>query len=1347
MHLFPTNRSQSLFFCILFIAFLATLPTYGQAPTITSFSPAVVTQRTAVTINGTNFTGTTAVRFGGTLATSFTIVSATQITAVVGAGNSGAISVTNASGTGSGGTVTYVTAAATPFSAGITRVISDYNGYWSSTAASIIAANQPNTRHNMTAFGYNGTIYSTGVANSVLTSHSVTYTSGDFRAFPINAITGNTSALTASNYIALGINIDGNASAGNYLAPGVAGLKVRDVLIDGIKGLDLGTGVTNINPSMVLEFSVSNIVSAAITDNEPDIIVTQTAAASSIVDIYCFIDSNGNIVGNPMQSNLSAAPIIGTYRLDLFTLPAITPYSTATPTGNGPTNGTRDIRMIAFKISDFGITAANAPTIAGFKLMPGGDSDPAFIAYNANSFLIPAPVITVQPTSQVVCPNVSGSATFAVTATGAGLSYQWRKDGIDIAGATSPSYIINNVIASNIAAYSVLVSNSAGSVISNTVYLNAIINLQPSPATVCINAGTVLSVDAAGSNLTYQWYSNTVNNNTSGTLISGATSTTYTPPTSSAGVLYYYAAVTANGLSCTAINTVAVAVTVNAASVGGTASGTQVICSGSTATLTLTGSTGNIQWEQSPNGVSGWTNVTAGTGITTATFTTQALSSTVYYRAAVASGVCTTAYSNIITITVNPVSIGGTVSANQVICYNNPVTVSVTGTTGNIQWQESANGISGWINVINGTGGTTANYVTAPLIANIYYRAAVTSGVCATAYSGVVSVTVNPLSAAGTISTDQTVCYSTAATVSVTGSTGNIQWQQSIDGITGWANVTGGTGAQTDSYTTANITGTVWYRAAVKSGMCPEVYSVATMVNTASTTWNGSSWSNGAPINITTAIIAGNFTALTDLDACSLTVSNNAVVNIPSGFNVRLYGALTVTSGNFTLESNANLIQQTAATNSGNIIVKRNTIPLRRLDYVLWAAPITSQNLLAFSPATNQNRFYTYNPATDLYNAIAAPGAENFEVGKGYLIRMPNNHPTWPTAWTGSFNGLPHNGPITVAVGNGLYNAVGNPYPSTIDADAFINANNLAEAVYFWRKTNNSLNTSYATYTLAGGAGTTANTGGDSNLLIPDGIIQVGQGFIVKASSASLSFDNSMRIAGNNAQFFRSNTGRSRIWLNLTNTDGIFSQTMVAYMPGATTGIDAKIDGPYFNDSQMALTSIIDNSEFAIQGRALPFDPADNVPLGFKTTVAGNYTIALDHVDGLFEGDATSIFLKDNTTNVISDLKAGSYAFASEAGIFNTRFEIIYSPLLTVGNPDWNANQIVVYKDKEDIVVNAGKIIVANVKVFDIRGSLLAEKKYEGNAEVTITVRSSHQVLLLQVTSEDGRTFTRKIIN
>ena len=63
------------------------------------------------------------------------------------------------------------------------------------------------------------------------------------------------------------------------------------------------------------------------------------------------------------------------------------------------------------------------------------------------------------------------SATFTVTATGSNLMYQWQKNGINIAGATSTKFMIAVVAESDEGEYRCIVSNAANSVTSTAASL------------------------------------------------------------------------------------------------------------------------------------------------------------------------------------------------------------------------------------------------------------------------------------------------------------------------------------------------------------------------------------------------------------------------------------------------------------------------------------------------------------------------------------------------------------------------------------------------------------------------------------------------------------------------------------------------------------------------------------------------------------------------------------------------------------------------------------------------------------------------------------------------------------
>ncbi|NUY81874.1 hypothetical protein HUK80_13300 [Flavobacterium sp. MAH-1] len=613
-------------------------------------------------------------------------------------------------------------------------------------------------------------------------------------------------------------------------------------------------------------------------------------------------------------------------------------------------------------------------------------------------------------------------------------------------------------------------------------------------------------------------------------------------------------------------------------------------------------------------------------------------------------------------------------------------------------------------------------------------------------------VTVVQSSQGGTVTPNQAVCFGTTpGNLTLSGNVGNVvHWQKSTDaGFTSPINIANTTTVLTGAEI-GPLTATTYFRALVQNGTCVETNSSTGIIQVKSSTWNGTAWSDGVPDSTTTAVITGNFTATADLTACTLTVSNNAVVNIPSGFDVNLTGALTVSSGSFTLENNANLIQIDDVDNTGNIIVKRNSSAIMRQDYTLWSSPVASQNLLSFSPQTLTNRFYTYNTSTNQYNTIAAPGTTNFSIGQGYLIRVANNHPTTPTIWAGQFQGVPNNGDFNVTLNNlgagQRFNAIGNPYPSPISMQEFVadNAANITGTLYFWRKTNNAASPSYCSWTSGGGF----VDNGEAEVYDPNGILRTGQGFIVEASASgtSVNFNNGQRSGDNANQFFRSASEieRHRIWLNATNATGAFSQTLVGYITDATLGNDAGIDGKFFNDGAIEFYSVVDAEKFVIQGRPLPFTSTDVVPMGFKVTAAGNYSIALDHVDGLF-AQGQDIFLRDNLTGTVHDLNSGAYGFASEIGTFETRFEVVYQNALGNHNPEVTGVNVVAYKDNQQLVVNSSNATMKNIRIYDVAGRFLLEKKDIDASEVRLNPSLANQMLLLHVELEDRDTVIKKI--
>jgi hypothetical protein len=223
------------------------------------------------------------------------------------------------------------------------------------------------------------------------------------------------------------------------------------------------------------------------------------------------------------------------------------------------------------------------------------------------------PTIAAQPASLTV--TAGQTATFSVTAAGtAPFSYQWLKNSANISGAMAASYTTPaTIVGDGGAKFDVLVSNSAGSVISAvaTLTVNAgavapTITAQPANQSVTLGQTAIFSVTATGTApLGYQWQKNGGN-------ISGATTASYTTPTTVAGDSgANFDVVVSNtvGSQTSAMATL----TVNAASVGPTITtqpANQMVTVGQTATFSVT-ATGTApltyQWQKNGANISGAT--------------------------------------------------------------------------------------------------------------------------------------------------------------------------------------------------------------------------------------------------------------------------------------------------------------------------------------------------------------------------------------------------------------------------------------------------------------------------------------------------------------------------------------------------------------------------------------------------------------------------------------------------------------------------------------------------------------------------------------------------------------------
>ena len=514
-----------------------------------------------------------------------------------------------------------------------------------------------------------------------------------------------------------------------------------------------------------------------------------------------------------------------------------------------------------------------------------------------------------------------------------------------------------------------------------------------------------------------------------------------------------------------------------------------------------------------------------------------------------------------------------------------------------------------------------------------------------------------------------------------------------------------------------------------------------------STTWNGTSWSNGQPSSSKEVNFTGDYSSTGIVEACRVNVNGTANVVFNTNHTLEVTNAVVVASGaSLTFENNASLLQINSSANTGNIKIKRNSTPQIRQDYTAWASPVINQQLLAFSPNTLPTRFYEYlstgSTTATAYQAIAP--TNNFAQGKGYMIRVDNNWSSIiPAVFNGEFNGVPFNGNVSQVLGIG-YNLLGNPYPSPLNSRVFLADNSNINTLYYWTHTaaavaGSYLVNNYAAFTNLGGVASAA--GG----AIPLDYIQVGQGFFVNtASGGTASFNNNQRSFGSaSPQFFRVNSTeeKHRIWLNLNDANNNYNQILLGYTDGASNSIDAS-DGLVLNDSPSLLYNQINNQKYVIQGRELPFVDTDVVPLGLKTNQSGTYSISFEKADGLFESQ--NIYLKDNYTFTIHDVKQSPYSFTSQIGDFTDRFEIVYrNDLLSIDDE----STVLIYSDSNGTVVKSLNEKINGIVVFDVLGRQLYNfQNINLNTFQTNTFTAQKQTLFLKITLNSGKVLTKKHI-
>ena len=489
---------------------------------------------------------------------------------------------------------------------------------------------------------------------------------------------------------------------------------------------------------------------------------------------------NEDIIVNPIpiitNTNLTQTICSGTDTVDInltSDLPNTTYIWTATaPTGvtgftaSGNTNTIPVQTVFNSNTTSENVTYTITPTTNGC------DGNPENIIITVD----PAPSFTSQPQSETICLN-GVLNPLSVTVNGAGTpTYQWYSNagndnttGTIIAGETSSTYTPPSSV-TGVVFYYCIVSFPSGigcnEITSDTARIEIVdglqIDTQPlETQNLCVggNINSALSVIHSGGTgtITYQWYSNTINSNTGGTIITGATNTTYTPPTFTAsGNYYYYVIISLSGNGCGGIISDTAEVTViNDPTISSQPIISQELCQGTVPQDMVVvanggiGTTYNYQWYS--NTVNSNTGGSLIAGATNSTFTppTTNIGSLYYYCIITQPDPGCSVTSNTSLITINAAPIFTTQPLSETICFGSSLSalsVSYSNGVGTPTHQWYSNTID------DTTTGTAITGETNPIfnppstnIGTIYYYCIITfsSGGCTEITSQTAEATIN----------------------------------------------------------------------------------------------------------------------------------------------------------------------------------------------------------------------------------------------------------------------------------------------------------------------------------------------------------------------------------------------------------------------------------------------------------------------------------------------------------------------------------------------------------------------------------------------------------------------------
>ncbi|MBT6767228.1 MAG: T9SS type A sorting domain-containing protein, partial [Prolixibacteraceae bacterium] len=477
--------------------------------------------------------------------------------------------------------------------------------------------------------------------------------------------------------------------------------------------------------------------------------------------------------------------------------------------------------------------------------------------------------------------------------------------------------------------------------------------------------------------------------------------------------------------------------------------------------------------------------------------------------------------------------------------------------------------------------------------------------------------------------------------------------------------------------------------------------------NTLSLTWPSSDFTVG------NTIIIGNDNATVDF-ADTITLEN-LQLNLLEILTINNDGNLII---NGTFLNEGTIYVRSDALNTGSLICNSvsgsGTANVERYitsnNWHIISSAVSNQQLGAFASlggnaineyANDDYDLAPYNELTDSWSPYTASGNTNIMgVAKGYVLKRT-------VAGLVTFSGTLNSGEpgISISRNNYGWNAVGNPYPSTIigtGTDGFLNANssNLDPAyagLYIWDYSSND----YLVYTNAAAEN-----------------IDLGQGFIVKSKTdgATVNYTPSMQVYSNGTSFKSEERPWPTLKLLVANGDMI-NETTVSFNNQMSNGLDFSYDaGKLKGNRNFALyTRLIDDIGIDFAMQALPDIYSDSlrIPVGLDFASGGEVIFSAETINLPL---GVQVVLEDFKTKsfVRLDLEGTNYVTNVDAGTKGAgRFFLLTNMLETTESSVIPKKSFFVFTRNKAIIINGLANHQTRFALYGVDGKLWYKNKAE----------------------------------